>query len=64
MVRRYSATYGSAQAAERHAAFSPGDGMLVGPGAEGAAHTIVVPEQGGRVRVPSSAPGGLTNAEA
>ena len=27
MVRRYSATYGSAQAAERHAAFSPGDGM-------------------------------------
>ena len=31
MVRRYSATYGSAQAAERHAAFSPGDGMLVGP---------------------------------
>ncbi len=30
MVRRYSATYGSAQAAERHAAFSPGDGMLVG----------------------------------
>ena len=32
MVRRYSATYGSAQAAERHAAFSPGDGMLVGPG--------------------------------
>ena len=29
MVRRYSATYGSAQAAERHAAFSPGDGMLV-----------------------------------
>ena len=28
MVRRYSATYGSAQAAERHAAFSPGDGML------------------------------------
>ena len=28
-VRRYSATYGSAQAAERHAAFSPGDGMLV-----------------------------------
>ena len=66
MVRRYSATYGSAQAAERHAAFSPGDGMLVGPGAEGAAHTTVVPEQGGgggRVRVPSSAPGGLTNAE-
>ncbi len=32
MVRRYSATYRSAQAAERHAAFSPGDGMLVGPG--------------------------------
>ena len=32
MVRRYSATYGSAQAAERHAAFSPGDGMLVGTG--------------------------------
>ena len=34
MVRRYSATYGSAQAAQaaqRHAAFSPGDGMLVGP---------------------------------
>ena len=30
MVRRYSATYGSTQAAERHAAFSPGDGMLVG----------------------------------
>ena len=29
MVRRYSATYGSAQAAQRHAAFSPGDGMLV-----------------------------------
>ena len=29
MVRRYSATYGSAQAAERHAAFSPGHGMLV-----------------------------------
>ena len=29
MVRRYSATYGSAQAAERHAAFSPGDQMLV-----------------------------------
>ena len=29
MVRRYSATYGSAQAAERHAAFSLGDGMLV-----------------------------------
>ena len=28
MVRRYSATYGSAQAAERHATFSPGDGML------------------------------------
>ena len=28
MVRRYSATYGSAQAAERHAAFSPGDQML------------------------------------
>ena len=28
MVRRYSATYASAQAAERHAAFSPGDGML------------------------------------
>ncbi len=28
-VRRYSATYGSAQAAQRHAAFSPGDGMLV-----------------------------------
>ncbi len=28
MVRRYSATYGSAQAAQRHAAFSPGDGML------------------------------------
>ena len=25
----YSATYGSAQAAERHAAFSPGDQMLV-----------------------------------
>ena len=24
MVRRYSATYGSAQAAARHAAFSPG----------------------------------------
>ena len=32
MVRRYSATYGSAQAAERHAAFSPGDGMLGGLG--------------------------------
>ena len=32
MVRRYSATYGSAQAAERHAAFSPGDGMAVGAG--------------------------------
>ena len=32
MVRRYSATYGSAQAAERHAAFSSGDGMLVGSG--------------------------------
>ena len=32
MVRRYSATYGSAQAAERHAAFSPGDGMLSGLG--------------------------------
>ena len=32
MVRRYSATYGSAQAAERHAAFSPGDGMVVGAG--------------------------------
>ena len=32
MVRRYSATYGSAQAAQRHAAFSPGDGMLVGAG--------------------------------
>ena len=31
MVRRYSATYGSAQAAERHAAFSPGDGMLALP---------------------------------
>ena len=31
MVRRYSATYGSAQAAARHAAFSLGDGMLVGP---------------------------------
>ena len=31
MVRRYSATYGSAQAAERHAAFSPGDGMLAQP---------------------------------
>ena len=31
MVRRYSATYGSAQAAERHAAFSPGDGMLASP---------------------------------
>ena len=31
MVRRYSATYGSAQAAERHAAFSPGDGMLARP---------------------------------
>ena len=29
MVRRYSATDDSAQAAERHAAFSPGDGMLV-----------------------------------
>ena len=29
MVRRYSATYGSAQAAERHAAWAPGDGMLV-----------------------------------
>ena len=28
MVRRYSATYRSAQAAERHAAFSPGDQML------------------------------------
>ena len=28
MVRRSSATYGSAQAAERHAAFSPGDEML------------------------------------
>ena len=28
MVRRYSATDGSAQAAARHAAFSPGDGML------------------------------------
>ncbi len=32
MVRRYSATYGSAQAAERHAAFSPGDGMIVAAG--------------------------------
>ena len=32
MVRRYSATYGSAQAAERHAAFSPGDGMLTAVG--------------------------------
>ena len=32
MVRRYSATYGSAQAAARHAAFSPGDGMLAPPG--------------------------------
>ena len=32
MVRRYSATYGSAQAAARHAAFSPGDGMLGGAG--------------------------------
>ena len=31
VVRRYSATYGSAQAAARHAAFSPGDGMLAGP---------------------------------
>ena len=31
MVRHYSATYGSAQAAERHAAFSPGDGMLAQP---------------------------------
>ena len=31
MVRRYSATYGSAQAAERHAAFSPGDQMLARP---------------------------------
>ena len=31
MVRRYSATYGSAQAAARHAAFSPGDGMLAQP---------------------------------
>ena len=31
MVRRYSATYRSAQAAERHAAFSPGDQMLAGP---------------------------------
>ena len=30
MVRRYSATYRSAQAAERHAAFSPGDQMLSG----------------------------------
>ena len=32
VVRRYSATYRSAQAAEHHAAFSPGDGMLVGSG--------------------------------
>ena len=32
MVRRYSATYRSAQAAERHAAFSPGDGMLTAVG--------------------------------
>ena len=31
MVRRYSATYGSAQAAQRHVAFSPGDGMLAPP---------------------------------
>ena len=31
MVRRYSATYCSAQAAERHAAFSPGDQMVIGP---------------------------------
>ena len=31
MVRRYSATYDSAQAAARHAAFSPGDGMLTSP---------------------------------
>ncbi|PZC44347.1 MAG: integrase/recombinase XerC/integrase/recombinase XerD [Chloroflexi bacterium] len=30
MVRRYSATYRSAQAAERHHAFSPGDQMLAG----------------------------------
>ena len=30
-VRRYSATYGSAQAAQRHAAFSRGDGMLAHP---------------------------------
>ena len=32
MVRRYSATYGSAQAAERHGAFSPGDGMVMSAG--------------------------------
>ena len=31
-VRRYSATYRSAQAAERHAAFSAGDGMLTAAG--------------------------------
>ena len=31
MVRRYSATYGSAQAAARHADFSLGDGMLASP---------------------------------
>ncbi|MCY3886094.1 MAG: tyrosine-type recombinase/integrase [Chloroflexi bacterium] len=31
MVRRYSATYGSVQAAERHAAFSPVDGMVADP---------------------------------
>ena len=29
MVRRYSATYRRAQAAARHAVFSPGDGMLL-----------------------------------
>ena len=33
MVRRYSATYRSAQAAERHPAFSPGDQMLAAAGA-------------------------------
>lgn len=32
MVRRYSATYASVQAAERHAAFSPVDGMVANPG--------------------------------
>ena len=31
MVRRYSTTYGAAQAAQRHVRFSPADQMLVGP---------------------------------